>query len=108
MQFHRRKVEGQQVQVLHDEHVDPRLVQLPHQPAGLQQLIIFQQGIDRREDTGTVQVRMAAEPGYLLHGIARRRPGAERRPRNINGIGTTVDGCDADIRIARWREQLEA
>ncbi|MBR5101214.1 MAG: hypothetical protein IKX34_07960, partial [Bacteroidales bacterium] len=51
---------------------------------------------------------VAAKPADFIDRIARRRPGAEGRPCNINGIGTTVDGCDADIRISRRSEKLKA
>jgi len=50
---------------------------------------------------------VAAEPGDFIDRVARRRTGAERGACNINGIGTTVDGCDADIRVSRGCEKFK-
>ena len=52
-----------------------------------------------------IQMRIAAQTGDICDLISGRSPRAERRACNINGIGTTVDGCDADFRISRGREQ---
>ena len=51
---------------------------------------------------------VATEAGDVFDRIAGRRPGTEGWPGDINGIGTAVDRCDADIRISRRCEQLEA
>ena len=58
-------------------------------------------------DLHAVQMRMAAQTGDVFDLIAGCGPGTERWPCNINGIGTTVDGCDADFRISRRCEQRE-
>ena len=34
-------------------------------------------------------------------------PGSESRTRDINRIGTAVDGCDADISVSRRGEEFE-
>ena len=58
-------------------------------------------------DPGAIQMGMAAEPSDLFDWIARCRPCSEGGACDINGIGTTVDGCDADFRISRRCEKLK-
>ena len=97
----------QKLQILNDKDIDAGLIERPHQIQSLLQFPALQQRIDRRMNLGAVEMGVAAKPGDFIDRIARRRTGAERRPCDINGIGTTVDRCDADIRCSRRREKLK-
>ena len=108
VQLHRRQVKGEQAQVLDDEDIDTRFVQVPHQPMGIRKFIPLQERVDRRMDLDPVQMRITAQPGDVGHLVPGSGPRAESRSRDINGIGTTVDGCDADLRISRGCEKLKA
>ena len=108
MQLRRRKIEGKQIQVLHDERIYAGLIEPAHQIAGRPAFFRPKQGIDGRMDLDSVQPGMAAQPRDLLDRIAGRRTCAEGGACNINGIGTTVDCCDADFRISRRREKFES
>ena len=65
------------------------------------------QGIEGNEDLDTEAVCVGAQLGNILKTVARRLAGPEIRPGNIYGIGTAVDGCDADILVPGGSQQLE-
>ena len=50
---------------------------------------------------------VGAEPADVLHRVAGRLAGTESRAGDIYGIGTAVNGCDADICIPCRSKQLK-
>ena len=107
VEFHGRQLLFEQAQVLDNENVDTRIGEFPHQRKGLRALLFREQGVDGCVNFRAVAVGVAAKAGDVIDRIAGCRPGAERGPGNINGIGTAVDRCDADIRISRRSEQFK-
>ena len=71
------------------------------------QFVIIDDRIDRQEDTHTEPVGVGAKGSNVLQTVARRLAGTEPRPRDIYGIGTAVDGCDADVQIPGGSKKLE-
>ena len=51
---------------------------------------------------------VGAEFCDVLETVARRLAGAEIGPRDIYGIGTAVNGCDADFLVSGGSQQLES
>ena len=107
VQLHGRKRTLQQAQVLDDEHIDSGFVERPHQALCLGQFFVFDKRVDRSVDLRAVEMSVAAQTGDIFNGVARSRPRTERRPGDINGIGTTVDRRDADIRVSRRSEKFQ-
>jgi hypothetical protein len=97
VQLDRGQVELQQAHVLHDQRVHPGVVQLPDLLAGAFQLVVAQDGVERGEHLGVVAVGVLCQAGNVLHRIAGVGARPERRPTDVDGIGTVVDGLDADV-----------
>ena len=77
-----------------------------HLPGRLK-FIILDEGVQGEEYPRPVAVCMPAQLLYVLHRVAGRLAGPESRPGNVNGIGTAVYGCDADIQIPRRSKKLK-
>ena len=107
VQLHGRQRHLEQAQILDDEHVDAGFIELLHQCQRLRTLLVRKQRVDGGVDFGAVAVGVAAKAVDVFDRIAGRRAGAEGGPGDINGIGTAVDRCDADIRISRRSEQFK-
>ena len=86
-----------QGQVLDDEGVHAGILCRAHQSVDLLQFPVIYDRIDCQEDARPETMGVSTKPRDVLEAVARRLAGAEPRPRDINGIGTAVDGCDADI-----------
>ncbi|MNT78352.1 hypothetical protein D3C72_2175800 [compost metagenome] len=52
-------------------------------------------------------MRVAHQARYVTDVIARPGARAEGRAADVDGVGTVVDGFDANVRVARRREQFE-
>ena len=50
---------------------------------------------------------VSAQAGDILHAVPGILPGSELLAGHIHGIGTAVDGCDADVGISRRCEKFE-
>jgi hypothetical protein len=59
------------------------------------------------EDARTKPVGVAAQPfdiGHAVAGlVARTKTGAA----DVDGVGTVVDGLDADVGVSRWGQQFK-
>ena len=108
VQLHGRQRHLKQAQILDDEHIDAGLIQLLHQRLRLRTLLVREERVDGGVDFGAIAVGIAAKAVDVFDRIAGRRTGAEGWPGDINGIGTAVDRCDADIRISRRSEQFKS
>ena len=90
-----------------DESIRSRLLRREHLPMDLVHLVIAKQYIESYENPATELVGVVAQPGNLLHGIARVLARPEVRTRNIHGIGTAVDSCDADVCVSCGSKKFE-
>ena len=93
--------------VLNDQGVHTGLLQLLQQPAGLRNLLLVNQRIESHINAHAEPMRILAQPADVLHGIAGRLPRPEGGAGDINGIGTAVNGRDADIRRPGGGEEFE-
>ena len=93
--------------VLHDQGVYAGLLQFPQQPSRLRNLFLVHQRIESHIDADTELVCIFAQPGDILHGIARRLARPESRTGDIDGIGSAVDGRDADVRRTGGSQELK-
>ena len=82
-----------------DEGIYPGFLLGEHLAVHFFHLGIAQQNVHGYEYPRPELVRIGAEPGNLLDGIAGILPGPELRTGDIYGIGTTVDRSDADVSI---------
>ena len=99
--------EIQHSQVLDDKGIGPGLFQRPEKLPGLVQFFLVQNGIEGYEHPGPEPVGIGTQPPDLLNRIARRLTRPEGRSCDIHGIGTAVNGCDADIRIPCRSKEFE-
>ena len=90
-----------------DERIGARLLRAQQLRVRLLLLAVAPQRVECHEDADTETVRVRTEFRNVLKGVAGRLAGAEFRPCDIYGIGTAVDGCDADILRPGRSQQLE-
>jgi hypothetical protein len=107
MQLDRRQVDFQQAHVLDDERVHTGVIELPGQLARGLQLVVAQDGVQRDKDAALEPVRVFDQPGDVLHAVVGAGAGAEGRPADVDGVGTVVDGFDADLGVARGGQQFK-
>ena len=107
VQLDGRQVELQQPHVLHDQRVDPGVVQLPDQLAGGLEFVIAQDGVQRGEDARVVAVGVLHQPGDVADFVAGIAARAERGSADVDGIGPVVDGLDADVGGLGGGEQFD-
>ena len=93
--------------VLDYECVHSGRLRLQHQPVRPVQFVVKQDRVDCQEYAGSEAVRVLAEPRHVLHTVPGIFPGSELPSGHIHGIGTAVDGCDADVGISRRCEKFE-
>jgi hypothetical protein len=103
----RRKIEFQQAHVLNDQGVDAGLVQLNDLLARRLQFVVAQDGVEGDEHARVVAVRVRRQSGDVGNFVGRRGARAKRRAADVHRIGAVVDGFDADIGVARGREQFK-
>ena len=90
-----------------DERVRARLLGEEHLRVGLLLLPVPPQGIVSNEDTHTEAVRVGTKFRDVVEAVARRLARPEIRACDIYGIGTAVDGCDADFLVPGGSQQLK-
>ena len=93
--------------VLDDECVRPCVRELLQQAGGFLQFFLPYQGVESDVDTDTEAVGILTQRPDVLDAVPRAVPGSEGRAGDIHGIGTAVDGCDADGKIPCGSEQFE-
>ena len=93
--------------ILDDKRIGPGFFQRPEKLPGLVQFFLVQNGIEGYEHPGPEPVGIGTQPPDLLNRIARRLTRPEGRSCDIHGIGTAVNGCDADIRIPCRSKEFE-
>ncbi len=107
VQLDGRQVDFQQAHVLDDQRVGTGVVHLPgHLARGLQ-LVVAQDGVQGDEDAAVEAVRVLHQALDVADVVARTGARAKGRAADVDGIGAVVDGFDADVGIARGREQFE-
>jgi len=107
VQLQRRQVQLQQAHVLDDERIRPGLVHLPGHLARVLQLVVAQDGVQGNEDAAVEPVGVADEPLQLAQVVAGGGARSEGRAADVDGIRAMVHGLDADVGIARGREQFK-
>jgi len=88
-------------EVLHYDGIHACIFCPAHQGISLLKLIIIYNGVQRHEDSGAEPMCIGAELFQIFHAVSGSLSGTESRPCNINGIGTAVDGRDADFYVFR-------
>ena len=101
------EVERKQAQVLHYERIDIYFVELADELLHIVQFVIAQQGVYRHINLGTELVCISHQPADILDTVASRSTRSESWSTYIHGIGSMLDGLDADICRARWRQEFE-
>ena len=91
----------QDCQVLYDNGIHAGLFRPAHQGISLLELIIIYDGVLCHENPGPEPMCIGAELLQIFHTVSGRLPCAECRTCNINGIGTAVNGRDADFYVFR-------
>ena len=107
MQLDRRQVELQQAHVLDDQGIGAGVVQLNDLAACRFQFVVGEDGVEGDEYARVEAVRVFDQPRDVGDFVGRRRARAERWPTDVHRIGAVVDGLDADIGVARGREQFK-
>ena len=64
------------------------------------QFVIAHRYVEGYEHPHAKAMCMGAEPLYLFDGVTGRLARPEIGPRNIHGIGTAINCCDADVCIS--------
>ena len=103
----RQDVRPCQGEVLHDDGIDTGVLRRPEQPLRLGKFTVVQDGVEGKEDPCSEAPGVGAQTGDVVHRVACRLPCAEGGAGDIDGIGTAVDGCDADIRIPCRSKKFE-
>ena len=100
-------VPGRDARLPDDERVRPRFLRAQHLRVGFFFLTLAPEGVVGDEDLHPETVRVGAEFSDVLEAVAGRLAGPESGTCDIYGIGTAVDGCDADIFVPGGSQQLE-
>ena len=107
MQLDRRDVQFQHAQVLHDQRIHARVVQLVDQRARRLQLVVVQDGVDGGEHPRMVAAGELHQLGDLADLVAGIVPRTKARPADVDGIGPMQDGLPGDTDIAGRAEQFQ-
>jgi hypothetical protein len=102
-----RQIEHEQAHVLHDEGIDADVRQVPGQLPRSGPLVVVQDGVVGDEDARTHAVGVEHQALDLGQAVASLVARAEGRAADVDGIGTVVDGLDADVGITGGSEQFE-
>ena len=102
-----RQVEAQQRPVLHDERVHSGAVKLHDEPFGGCEFAVVENRVERHVDFRAEEVRVVAQPPYVVHAVAGRRACAEVRAADIHGVCAVAYGLDAAVGIAGRRKQFD-
>ena len=86
--------------VADDEGVGSGILAGEHHAVHFRELVLGNADIESDENARAELVCIRAQSGDILHRIAGILAGAEERAAYINGIGTAVDGRDADFQIS--------
>ena len=89
------QVEAQQVEVLDDEGINPRLPALPGDLPGLLHLLLTEQGVQGDIHLGVELRRVAAQRLDVTNGVGGLLPGPEGGTPDIHRVGPMVDGGHA-------------
>ena len=107
VQLDRWQVEFQQTHVLDDQRIDTGVVELPDLLPRRFQFVVAQNRVERDEHARVEAVRVPHQSRNVGHLVGGRGTRAERGTADVNGVGAVVDGFDADIGVARGREQFK-
>ena len=107
VQLDGRQIQLQQTHVLDDERVDAGLVHPPGQAARRLQLVVAQDCVEGDEDAGVETVRVVGQALDVGHCVAGAGARAKTRATDVHGVGAMVHGFDADVGVARGREQFK-
>ena len=89
------------------ECIRARFLAAEHLPVELIQLIVANLDIVGHKDTGAELVGVATEFRDVFETVAGCLAGPEIRAGDIYGIGTAVNGRDADFQISCGRQKLQ-
>ncbi len=90
-----------------DEGVRPGLLGAEQLRMRLLFLPVTPQSVECHENPHPETMGVGAEFSNIFEAVARRLAGAEIGTRDIYGIGTAVNGCDADFFVPGGGQQLE-
>ncbi len=107
MQLDGRNVHVQNAEVLHDQCVHARVVELVNQLAGRFQLIVMQDGVDRGEDARVVAMGELDQFGDIADLVAGVVSCAEAWPANVHRVGAMQNGFTGDARVPCGAEQFQ-
>ena len=97
---HRDVFPAEDALVADDEGVGPGILAGEHHAVHFRELVLGNADIESDENARAELMGVVAQGGDILHRIAGILAGAEERAAYINGIGTAVDGRDADFQIS--------
>ena len=89
----------QQGEILDNDGVGSGLFNTEHHFMDVFQLAVEDDGVESYEDPRPVSVGVGTQCPDIFNAVSGGLSGSECRPGNIYGIGTAVDGRDADIHI---------
>ena len=101
------QIQLQQAHVLNDEGVGASLVHLPGHAAGVLQLVVAQDGVERDEDAAAKAVGVCNQLFQLANVVACRGARTEGGAADIDSVGAVVHGFDADGGIARGGKEFD-
>ena len=107
MQLNRRNIQLHHPHVLHDQRIDPGVVQLVDQLARRLQLVVMQDGVDGGEDARVIaagELHQLGDFADLVAGVVSR---TEARPADVYGVGAMQDGLPGDLYVAGRAEQFQ-
>ena len=106
VQLYLRDAHPQESEVLDYEGIASGFHGTEYAAAGFLQLVLEDDGVEGQIDPGAESVSVVRQYGDVSEGVARRLACPEGRSGYIHGIGTAVDGRDADVLIACRSEKL--
>jgi hypothetical protein len=107
MQLDWWQIHFEQSHILHDQRIGPCFVSLPGHLAGPVEFVIAQDGVEGDKHFGIEAMGVAAEAFDIGQRIASIGTGTKGRATDINGVGTMVDGFNAEIGVLGRRKEFE-
>ncbi|KPW80335.1 hypothetical protein ALO76_102470 [Pseudomonas syringae pv. coriandricola] len=107
VQFDGRNVQLHDPEVLHDQCIDARVVELMDQLAGGFQLVVMQDGVDRGENPRVVAVGEFHQFGDIADLVAGVVSRTKTRPADVNRVGAMQDGFTGDGHVPGRAEQFQ-
>ncbi len=105
MQPNGREGIGKQTHVLHDEGIDPDMIQIVNERHGCGILVVVEQGIERDKHLHTVEMGVGNELTERIERIGSRLTRTETRRTDIDRIGARLNGGTSHLGITRRREE---